>query len=298
MDEAAQAGKDDWRFGEARLNFIGEGFNSMNWNTMPTYGCIEVETIGAVARLWHARPEARNAESQALLDELDDALQRATADDAIRVVVVAGRGDHFSAGHDLKEAQAQRANFTVEQRWVYESRRYYDYALRLWDCPKPTIAQVQGACIAGGFMVANMCDLVVASEDAFFADPVSHTLATAAVEVLIHPWVMGLRKAKEMLYTGQRVTAAEAHAIGMVNRVVPRDRLQEETLALAHRIAEAPPFAMKLLKRSLNRTLDTQGLRTALQAHFDTHQLSHMTQEFGQRRDAGMAKAIEKGKGR
>ncbi|MCK6453022.1 MAG: enoyl-CoA hydratase [Alphaproteobacteria bacterium] len=265
---------------------------------MPDYTCIEFETIGAVARLWHARPEARNAESQTLLDELDDALGRAVADDAIRAVIVGGRGDHFSAGHDLKEAQAKRANFTVEQRWAYESRRYYDYALRLWDCPKPTIAQVQGACIAGGFMVANMCDLVVASEDAFFADPVSHTLATAAVEVLIHPWVMGLRKAKEMLYTGQRVTAAEAHAIGMVNRVVPRDRLEEETLTLARRIAEAPPFAMRLLKRSLNRTLDTQGLRIALQAHFDTHQLSHMTEEFGQRRDAGMAKAIEKGKGR
>ena len=265
---------------------------------MPKYSCIEADSVGAVARIWHARPEARNAESQALLDELDDALQRATNDDVIRVIVIGGRGDHFSAGHDLKEAQAKRANFSVEQRWAYEQRRYYDYALRLWDCPKPTIAQVQGACIAGGFMVANMCDLIVASDDAFFADPVSHTLATAAVEVLIHPWVMGLRKAKEMLYTGQRIAAAEAQAIGMVNRVVPRARLEEETLALANRIAEMPPFAMKLLKRSLNRTLDTQGLRTALAAHFDTHQLSHMSDEFRALRDAGLAKAIDKGKGR
>lgn len=262
------------------------------------YTCIESETLGNVARIWHARPEARNAESQALLDELDDALRQASDNDDIRVVIIGGRGDHFSAGHDLKEAQAKRSNFSVEQRWAYEQRRYYDYALRLWDCPKPTIAQVQGACIAGGFMVANMCDLIVASDDAFFADPVSHTLATAAVEVLIHPWVMGLRKAKEMLYTGQRVTAAEAQAIGMVNRVVPRASLEEETLAMARRIAEMPPFAMKLLKRSLNRTLDTQGLRTALAAHFDTHQLSHMSDEFRALRDAGMAKAIDKGKGR
>lgn len=265
---------------------------------MTSYTCIEFEVVGAVARLWHARADARNAESQQLLDELDDALQRAVADDAIRAIVIGGRGDHFSAGHDLKEAQSMRSTLTVEQRWAYESRRYFDYALRIWDCPKPTIAQVQGACIAGGFMVANMCDLIVASEDAFFADPVCQTLATAAVEVLIHPWVMGLRKAKEFLYTGERIGAAEAKAIGMVNRVVPRDRLEAETLALANRIAEAPPFAIKLLKRSLNRGLDAQGLRVALAAHFDTHQLTHMTHEFGILRDAGLAKAIAKGKNR
>jgi enoyl-CoA hydratase len=263
---------------------------------MTPYTCIECETSGGVARLWHARPEARNAESQALLDELDHALQQAIEDDAVRAIIIAGRGDHFSAGHDLKEAQAKRANFSVEQRWAYESRRYFDYALRIWDCPKPTIAQVQGACISGGFMVANMCDLIVASEDAFFADPVSRTLATAAVEVLIHPWVLGLRKAKEMLYLGERIGARDAQAIGMVNRVVPRDRLEAETMAIATRIAEAPPFAMKLLKRSLNRSFDTQGFRVALAAHFDTHQLSHMSTEFGALRDAGMAKAIDKGK--
>jgi enoyl-CoA hydratase len=212
--------------------------------------------------------------------------------------VIAGRGEHFSAGHDLKEAQAKRADFTVEQRWAYESQRYYGYCLRIWDCPKPTIAQVQGACIAGGFMVANMCDLVVAADDAYFADPVAHTLGTAAVEVLVHPWVMGLRKAKEMLYTGMRMGAAEAHAIGLVNRVVPRERLDAETLALAQRIAEAPPFGLRLLKRSLNRSLDAQGFRVALEAHFDTHQLSHMTEEFAAARDAGLARAIDKGKAR
>ena len=259
---------------------------------------ISYEALGPIARISHNRPEARNAESQQLLDELDAALTRAAGDGDIRVIVIAGKGDHFSAGHDLKEAQAKRANFTVEERWAYESQRYFDYCIRIWDCPKPTIAQVQGACIAGGFMVANMCDLVVASDDAFFGDPVCHTLATAAVEVLIHPWVMGLRRAKEFLYTGERMSAAEAHAIGMVNRVVPRAELEAATLKLAERIAEAPPFAMRLLKRSLNRTLDVQGLRTALSGHFDTHELSHVSEEFRRVREAGLAKAIEKGKSR
>jgi len=265
---------------------------------MKPYTCIEYETIGRVVRLWHARPEARNAESQQLLDELDDGLRHAIADDNVRAIVIAGKGDHFSAGHDLKEAQAKRANFTVEERWAYESRRYFDYCINIWDCPKPTVAQVQGACIAGGFMVANMCDLIVASDDAYFADPVSQTLATAAVEVLIHPWVMGVRKAKEMLLAGARIGANEALAIGMVNKVVARDQLDAKALAMAERMAETPPFAARLLKRSLNRALDVQGLRVALNAHFDTHQLSHVTQEFARVREAGLAKAIAKGKNR
>jgi enoyl-CoA hydratase len=112
--------------------------------------------------------------------------------------------------------------------------------------------------------------------------------------VLIHPWVLGLRKAKEMLFTGQRLSAQEALRIGMVNRVVPRAELDKATLDLASRIAEAPPFGLKLLKRSLNRSVDMQGMRSALQAHFDTHQLSHVTEEFKAARDRGLSKAIQK----
>ena len=261
-----------------------------------TDALIEFEDRGPVARLWLNRPAQRNAQSEQMLTELDGAFSRAVGDPLVRCIVLAGRGEHFSGGHDLKEAQAKRADFTVEQRWAYETRVYYDCCMRIWDCPKPTVAQVQGACVAGGFMVANMCDLVVASEDAFFADPVCHTLAAAAVEVLIHPWVMGLRKAKEMLFTGIRIDAAEAHAIGMVNRVVPRDRLDEETLAVAARIAETPPFGMQLLKRSLNRSLDAQGFRLALAAHFDTHQLSHVSAEFTTLREQGMAAGIARGR--
>lgn len=256
------------------------------------YATIETEQLGAVRRLWLARENARNAQSQQMLDELDHAMQEAAADDTVRVVVIAGRGHHFSAGHDLKEAQASRANFTVEERWSYESVRYFDYCMRIWDFPKPTIAQVQGACVSGGFMIANMCDLIVAGDSAYFSDPVGHTLGAAATEVLIHPWVMGLRKAKEMLYTGGRIDAAEALRIGMVNSVVPDADLCTETEALAARIAKAPPFGLHLIKRSLNRTLDVQGLRGALSAHFDTHQLSHLSKGFLLARDAGLAKAI------
>ena len=258
------------------------------------YDTLAIEDHGAVRRILLARPAQRNAQSQQMLDELMHAMDAARADDAVRVVVIGGQGDHFSAGHDLKQAQAERSNFTVEERWAYEELRYFDYSMKIWDFPKPTIAQVQGACVAGGFMIANMCDLVVAGETAYFSDPVGHTLGAAATEVLIHPWVMGARKAKELLFTGARMSAQEAQAVGMVNRVVPDAELGDAALALAQQIAKAPPFGLRLIKRSINRTLDAQGLRSALAAHFDTHQLSHLSDGFLSARDRGLASAIQK----
>lgn len=260
-----------------------------------TYDHLLVEQAGAVRRIWLNREGMRNAQSQALLDELDAALEAAREDPGVRVLVLAAKGKHFSAGHDLKEAQEKRAAFSVEQRWEYEEKRYYGYCMKLWDFPKPTVAQVQGACVAAGFMVANMCDLLVASEDAFFSDPVTHTLGAAATEVLIHPWVMGLRPAKELLFMGERFDARRGYELGFVNKVVPAADLEDAAMQVAQRIAQAPPFAMRILKKSLNRSMDVQGLRQALSAHFDLHQLSHVSDEYQRSRDAGLANAIQKG---
>ncbi len=136
-------------------------------------------------------------------------------------------------------------------------------------------------------MLANMCDLVIASESAYFSDPVGHTLGAAATEVLIHPWVMGARKAKEFLFAGERMSARDAHAIGMVNKVVADSELAQTTMEMAQRIAQAPAFGLRLIKKSINRTVDAQGLRQALSAHFDTHQLSHLSDGFLAARDNG-----------
>ena len=258
--------------------------------TETDYRDISYEVLGKVARICHNRPERRNAEGTVLLDELDDALKRAGRDPEIRVVIIGGKGDHFSAGHDVKEAMGRPD--IVEVRYAYEEERYLGHCLRLWDFPKPTIAQVQGTCIAGSFMVANMCDLMVAADDAVFSDPVCATLAAAATEVLVHPWVLGLRTAKEFLFTGRKMYAEEALRIGMANRVVPRAELEAATLALANDIAKAPPFAMKMLKRSLNRTADMQGFRNSIQAHFDTHELCHTTQEYKEVRGRGLDSSI------
>ena len=260
------------------------------------YTDILFERLGPVLRVSHNRPSRRNAESENLLAELDDALARAARDDSVRVLILAATGDHFSAGHDLFDGYAKRNGYTPEQHWVWEHEHYLGNALRIWDFPKPTIAQVQGACIAGGFMVANMCDLLVAADDAFFSDPVAHSLGAAAVEALVHPWVLGTRKAKEFLFTGQRIGAAEGKEWGMVNQVVPRAQLESATLALAERIAAAPPMALRMLKRSLNRTAEMQGFRNAIQAHFDTHLLSSSTQEFKDIGARGMATSLKAAK--
>lgn len=243
----------------------------------PDFKEILYETAGPVARIWHNRPEKRNAQSVRLLDEMDEAVQIAMADAAVRVIVIAGKGDHFSAGHDVKEAYLTRGDETMEERFAFEKKHYLQYCLNIWDCPKPTIAQVQGACIAGGFLVANMCDLIVASDDAFFSDPVVNKFGSAATEVLVHPWSLGLRRAKYMLFTGQPLTAQAALDIGLVCEVSPRDQLDATVDVLANRIAEVPSIALELTKRSLNRSLDIQGFKSALNAHFDTHQLSHLS---------------------
>jgi enoyl-CoA hydratase len=258
-----------------------------------SYEFIIYDTDGPVARILHNRPAKRNAQSMELLDEVDHALDRAQADPDIRVIIIGAVGDHFSAGHDVVVAGKDRPKLNVEQRHAHESRLYYNQSLKVWDCPKPTIAMVQGACIAGGFMLANVCDLVVASEDAFFSDPVCHSLGAAAVELLLHPWVAGSRQAKDMLFTGRRVYAPEAHTWGMVNRIVPRDQLEAETMALAQHIAKAPEFTLKIVKKSTNRAMDIQGFRASLEAHFDTHQLSHYSEAFKERTSGDRADQIK-----
>jgi len=236
-------------------------------------------TDRGVAELILSRPEVRNAQNRQMLVELRDLLDGIEADPSIRVVVLGGAGPVFSAGHDLKEAQT-RAAYSVEQRWEYEYQLFYGLCIRLLRLRQPTIARVQGHCIAAGLMVAAMCDLMVASEDAVFSDPVVHKLGAAAVEVLFHPWVLGPRLAKEILFTGRSLDAYEAASAGLVNKVVPTEELNDATMELAERIAEAPPFAVQLVKRSINRTLDQQGMANALSAHFDSHMLSHFTAEW------------------
>lgn len=250
---------------------------------------IEYETPEpGIARIWLAREDKRNAQDTRFLYELNAAFDRAARDDAVRVIVLAARGAHFSSGHDLREddpAAAMDRHAPVgtsnahrrpgaEGRMSREEEIYTGFSERWRNIPKPTIAAVQGKCIAGGLMLCWPCDLIVASDDAEFQDLVL-ALGIPGVEWFAHPWELGTRKAKEMLFTGAPVGAAEAHRLGMVNRVVPRDRLEDETLALARAVARQPSFALKLAKQACNAAEDAQGRHVAMQLAFAMHHLAH-----------------------
>jgi len=270
---------------------------------------VTYETHGPVAVVRLNRPEYRNAQNSKVTYALDAAFTRATNDDEIKVIVLGGNGKHFCAGHDIgtpgrdiDESFERKAVMWwdhvgkegVDSRFARESEVYLGMCRRWRELPKPTIAMVQGACIAGGLMLAWSCDFIVASDDAFFSDPVVK-MGIPGVEYFAHPWVTNPRAAKEMLFTGGRFSASQAETWGMVNHVVPRDDLETETLALAGRIAEMPRLGLALAKKAVNQAEDLMGMRAGMDSVFGLHHAAHAhNAEVGKDSLAGMdAKAMK-----
>ena len=235
------------------------------------------------------RPQYGNAQNSAMTYALDEAFERATGDEDVRVIVLAGAGKNFSAGHDIgspgRDADVPYDRKAVlwwdhttragaDSRYAREVEVYLGMCRRWREIPKPVIAMVQGACIAGGLMLAWVCDLIVASDDAFFADPVVR-MGIPGVEYFAHPWMLGPRFAKEALFTGDRFGAQRAYELGMVNRVVPRAGLAEATFELAGKIAAMPPFGLALAKRAVNQCEDLMGMRSGMDSTFGLHHVAH-----------------------
>jgi enoyl-CoA hydratase/carnithine racemase len=237
---------------------------------------IDYEVEGRIATITLNRAEAANAQTLPMLDDLDEAWRRAAEDDEVRVIILQGNGKHFSAGHDIKgvSSEGEAPTWTLAGIYATESRRFLEYSLRWRNIPKPSIAAVQGVCIAGGLLLAWPCDLIIAADNAKFSDPVVN-MGIGGVEYHGHTWEWGARKAKEMLFTSRSMTAEEAERLGMVNKVVPLDDLRAETRALAEEIAKKHPFALRQAKRAVNQTLDVQGFYAAVQSVFDIHQTGH-----------------------
>jgi len=239
---------------------------------------------GHVATITMNRPDVANAQDTALIDGIDACFDRADADDEVRVVVLAGNGKHFSSGHDLKalvgdtepdEWRLMRA--TPEGKFRHEQVMYFERCQRIYHFRKPTIAAVQGACVAAGLMLACMCDLIVASDDATFQNPVLR-MTGAGVELLVEPWELGIRKAKEFLWTGEKLDAQEAWRLGLANRVVPRSELLERVDELADRVALVPPATAQVVKDSLNNTATLMGKEASWKYHFMAHHWMHNTE--------------------
>jgi enoyl-CoA hydratase len=244
---------------------------------------IDYSVDGPVAVVALDRPEKANAQNAAFLRALDAAMKQAAADDDVRVVVMRANGKHFSAGHDLAgffteeehEHIHGRPGRGIADHYGFEAEMFVQWTRNWRDLPKPTIAAVQGACIASGLMLAWACDIIIASDDSRFGDSVMRLGMGPGVEYAAHTWEFGVRKAKELLFTGGFIDANEAWRIGMVNHVVPRDELDDKAMSLAREIAEMDPFALRMAKRAVNTTQDIQGYHNSLNAIFDMHMVNH-----------------------
>ena len=247
------------------------------------------EVADGVAWITMNRPSFNNAQNGQMTYALDDAFNRAVADDAVRCIVLAGNGKHFSAGHDIGtpgrdlhsefDKRLMIAPHTnkpaAELLYTREQEQYLGMCRRWRDVPKPTIAMVQGACIAGGLMLAWVCDLIVASEDAFFQDPVVPMMGIPGVEYFAHAYELPPRVAKEFLLLGERMSASRAYGFGMVNKVVPREELREATAAWASKLAGQQRLGNWLTKQAVNHVEELRGKRTAMDAVFHMHHFAH-----------------------
>ena len=241
-----------------------------------------------VARIVLNRVETRNAQDALMLYELNDAFDRAAQDDEVKVIILAANGPHFSSGHDLRDTdqlETLKSFKTVgtwcgfdcvgaEGRMAFEKEAFLGFSERWRNIPKPTIAEVQGKAISGALLLIWPCDLIVAADDAAFQDN-TVLMGVSGIEFFNHPYELGVRKAKEMLFRSSWISAQEAHRLGMVNHVAPREELRAFTLDLARDIAKKPVFALKLAKEAVNAAQDAQGRGSAMQTAFAYHQLCH-----------------------
>ena len=249
---------------------------------------VRYEVIDSVAWITMDRPGFNNAQNSQMTYALDAAFQRAVNDDAVKAIVLAGEGKHFSAGHDIGTPGrdvnksfdrtlllADHANKPAAEFLYTREKEVYLGMCRRWrDAPKATIAMVQGACIAGGLMLAWVCDFIIASDDAFFQDPVVR-MGIPGVEYFAHAFELPPRIAKDFLLLGERMSAQRAEQFGMVNRVVPRDQLRETTAAVAAKLAAQPRLGVWLTKQAVNHVEELRGKRSAMDAVYHMHHFAH-----------------------
>jgi len=228
---------------------------------MSAFETIELKTDGAVALLALNRPQRLNAMTKQMLGEIQAALDQVEADATTRALVVTGAGGNFSSGFDLKEQMEARPS--GKEVWAEILDRDFSAIKRFWSLKKPTIAAVEGYCLAGGCELALCCDITIAAEDATFGEP--ELKFGAGIVVMMLPWLAGPKRAKEILLTGDdRIPAHEAHAMGIVNRLVPKGEAKAAAVAMAKHIAVIDPNLVQETKRAINRSFEIMGLTEAL----------------------------------
>jgi enoyl-CoA hydratase len=229
-----------------------------------------------VRRLTLNRPDKRNALSNQLRAEIFAALEAADRDDTVRVTIVRGAGTCFSAGYDLSpEGARQPLPFDTAAGAGQWARHVVEGCFRVWDLAKPVIAQVHGWCLAGGSELATACDLVYVAEDAQIGYPPVRMMSPPDNQ--FHAWLCGLRPAMEMMLTGDAISGADAVRVGFANRAFAPERLEEEVLAIAERVAKIPTDVQQMNKRSVHRAMELMGMRAAIRAGTEIQALALTT---------------------
>ena len=262
---------------------------------MADFTSLSFECESHIAHITLNRPERLNALNKLALTEINQALDRAEADDEMRVIVISGAGRAFSSGFDLKDQMERQPEGSQVWRDILDLD--FDTTMRFWNSPKPTIAAVHGACLAGAFELAMSCDITIASEDAVFGEP--ELKFGAGIVTMLLPWMTGPKQAKRIILTGDdRIVAQDALAMGLVSRVVPSGTHVEEAFRTARAIALVDPDLVADTKKAINRTYEIQGMQAALKTALD---IDHTIESHGSpdkrafmqiARERGMRQAI------
>lgn len=232
--------------------------------------------LEGVSRITLNRPESRNALNNTLRGEIYGTLEANDRDESIRVTIIRGAGKAFCAGYDLKSnTNAERPFHTAggDGSWA---RHVVEGAFRVWDLAKPVIAQVHGYCLAGGTELATSCDLVYVAEDAQIGYPVVRSMSPPDNQFF--PWIVGMRKAMEMMLTGDAISGSEAVQYGFANRAFPIDDLETEVLKVAEKVAKIPTDLEQMNKRAVHRQMELMGMRAAIRQGTEIQALAFHTE--------------------
>ena len=280
---------------ERMMNSYGEESNNGPAEQLNDSGVLLIDNpLPGVRRLTMNRPEKRNSLIHPLRGAILEALQEADTDPNVKVSIIRGAGPSFSSGYDLSGANAghDMPFFTAggEGQWP---RHVTEGWMSIWDLAKPVIAQVHGYCLAGGSELATCCDLVYIAEDAQMGYPATRF---GVPDMHFHTWFLGMRRAMEMMMTGDSISGSDAVAEGWANRAFSADKLEEEVLAIAERITKTPSDLTQLNKRVVHRQMEIMGLRTGIRAGTELCALGIHTDSMkaflGNIKDKGLTEAL------
>ena len=247
-----------------------------------------------ISRITLNRPKQRNSLSAELRTELFDVLEKNDQDDEVSLTIIRGSGESFCAGYDLKRTEDAIDPYYTSGGLGYWPRHVVEGCFRIWDLAKPVIAQVHGYCLAGGTELAQSCDLVYVADDAKIGYPVVRNISPPDNQFF--PWIVGMRKAMELMLTGNSMSGKEAEECGFANMSFPENNLEKEVLKIAHNVAKVPQDVQQINKRSVHRQMELMGIRSALRAGTEIQQLSMHTKTaknfFKMVAEEGLTKAL------